>query len=341
MKTYLGENAVGQLVRWALGKFALLSHKHKKADITDFPVVLTGGKQTASSTADGGENVYTFTDSAGNNSTLTIRNGTKGTTGATGATGPAGPTGPQGKQGATGPAGPTGPQGKQGATGATGAKGADGLTTKVSVGGTTFSHTNGTVTVTNAAVQKAVTPNAPVSGQVPIYEGTAGQLKASGYTIASNVPANAKFTDTTYGNMGGATSSADGKAGLVPLPAKGAQGKFLRGDATWQNIQDISGVVKTATTGYVAKGSSATVNIPTNVKGFLVIVWVGQSDGTTNWGTEFYGSVGSTMSSERAILWQGTSASSTAVAWYLYNSSARTCRIRCQTNNTRYLFLMW
>ena len=33
--------------------------------------------------------------------------------------------------------------------------------------------------------------------------------------------------------MTGATSSAAGAAGLVPAPAKGKQGQFLRGDGTW------------------------------------------------------------------------------------------------------------
>lgn len=41
-------------------------------------------------------------------------------------------------------------------------------------------------------------------------------------------------TNTTYSNMGAATSSAAGKAGLVPAPDAGAQGKYLRGDGTWQ-----------------------------------------------------------------------------------------------------------
>ena len=41
-------------------------------------------------------------------------------------------------------------------------------------------------------------------------------------------------TNTTYSNMTGATSSAAGKSGLVPAPAAGTQGKFLRGDGTWQ-----------------------------------------------------------------------------------------------------------
>lgn len=38
----------------------------------------------------------------------------------------------------------------------------------------------------------------------------------------------------TIPDMKAASSSAAGKAGLVPAPAAGAQGKFLRGDGTWQ-----------------------------------------------------------------------------------------------------------
>lgn len=40
-------------------------------------------------------------------------------------------------------------------------------------------------------------------------------------------------SNTTYSAMTGATSSAAGKAGLVPVPAAGKQASFLRGDGTW------------------------------------------------------------------------------------------------------------
>lgn len=53
----------------------------------------------------------------------------------------------------------------------------------------------------------------PVSGRVLISDGTTGGIKASAYTIASSVPANAKFTDTTYGvatqSTNGLMASAD------------------------------------------------------------------------------------------------------------------------------------
>ena len=40
-------------------------------------------------------------------------------------------------------------------------------------------------------------------------------------------------TNTTYTNMGAASASAAGSAGLVPAPAAGKQTSFLRGDGTW------------------------------------------------------------------------------------------------------------
>lgn len=46
--------------------------------VVDLGTVLTGGSQTTTSTEDGGSNVYTFSD----DSTITVRNGTKGSTGA-------------------------------------------------------------------------------------------------------------------------------------------------------------------------------------------------------------------------------------------------------------------
>ena len=56
------------------------------------------------------------------------------------------------------------------------------------------------------------------------------------HSLGKDVPANAVFTDHTYTKMTAATDSAAGKEGLVPAPAAGAQGKFLRGDGTWQAV---------------------------------------------------------------------------------------------------------
>ena len=42
-------------------------------------------------------------------------------------------------------------------------------------------------------------------------------------------------------NMTGATSGAAGASGLVPAPSAGANGKFLRGDGTWNNPANMTG----------------------------------------------------------------------------------------------------
>ena len=63
----------------------------------------------------------------------------------------------------------------------------------------------------------------------------------NGHTVDADVPADAKFTDTTYTVMVGSGAFSDGKSGLVPAPPKGANSHFLRGDGTWQMQVNISG----------------------------------------------------------------------------------------------------
>ena len=65
--------------------------------VVDLGTVLTSGKQTSTSSADGGSNVYTFSDG----STITVKNGSKGSTGAKGDKGETGATGAPGKDGVT------------------------------------------------------------------------------------------------------------------------------------------------------------------------------------------------------------------------------------------------
>lgn len=64
------------------------------------------------------------------------------------------------------------------------------------------------------------------------------KLAVDGRTITVKRGDNTTFTfqtqDTTYGNMSGATTSAAGRAGLVPAPAQGASNRYLRSDGTWQ-----------------------------------------------------------------------------------------------------------
>lgn len=91
---------------------------------------------------------------------------------------------------------------------------------------------NLTVNVTgNAATATALTTSAGSSTQPVYFSG--GVPVTCSYTLGKSVPADALFTDHTYGNMKGATSSTAGSAGLVPAPNIGEQLKFLRADGTW------------------------------------------------------------------------------------------------------------
>ena len=80
--------------------------------------------------------------------------GPVGPTGPKGDTGPIGPTGPQGEKGETGAVGPTGAKGDTGAVGPTGPvgpTGVPGLTTKVTVNGTTYTQSGGNITLPDYA----------------------------------------------------------------------------------------------------------------------------------------------------------------------------------------------
>ena len=68
-------------------------------------------------------------------------------------------------------------------------------------------------------------------------------------------------TNTTYSNMTGASSSAAGKAGLVPAPSAGSQAKFLRGDGTWQTPTNTTYTNMTGATSSAA-GKSGLVPAP-------------------------------------------------------------------------------
>lgn len=118
-------------------------------------------------------------------------------------------------------------------------------------------------TVIQANIDGAVTGAASaVANHVAVFDGTTGKvIKDSGFTIGASVPGNAKFTDTTYSAMKGATSSAAGAAGLVPAPAAGSQTtKYLRADGTWQTPPDTNTTYSVATASANGLMSSAMVS---------------------------------------------------------------------------------
>lgn len=126
--------------------------------------------------------------------------------------------------------------------------------------GTTDNNDDWSVVQTN--IDGAVTgPASAVTNHVAVFDGTTGKvIKDSGFTIGISVPSNAKFTDTTYTVMKGATSNAAGTTGLVPAPAAGSQAKYLRADGTWQTPPDTNTTYSVATQSADGLMSSAMVS---------------------------------------------------------------------------------
>ena len=100
---------------------------------------------------------------------------------------------------------------------------------------------------------------------------------------------NVPWTDnnTTYTDMGAASASAAGKAGLVPAPAAGAQGKYLRGDGTWQTPPNTTYAKANTSTlglvmiGYAENGKNYPVELDGSGKMFVNVPW---TDTNTTYG---------------------------------------------------------
>lgn len=110
---------------------------------------------------------------------------------------------------------------------------------------------------------------------------------SSGKNYAVSLDSNGKMyvnvpwtdTNTTYANMGAATSSDAGKAGLVPAPSAGAQGKYLRGDGTWQTPPNTTYAKANTSTlglvmiGYAENGKNYPVELDGSGKMFVNVPW--------------------------------------------------------------------
>ena len=129
-------------------------------------------------------------------------------------------------------------------------------------------------TVTNTATNSSVTLNVNNTGAKPItYRGSASGWGNS--TLAAGRTYDFIYNgeswefvgdlDYRYSAMTGATSSAAGEAGLVPAPAAGKHGAFLRGDGTWQAITSVTGNAETASKLQTARTISFTGGATGNV----------------------------------------------------------------------------
>ena len=94
-------------------------------------------------------------------------------------------------------------------------------------------------------------------------------------------------TNTTYTNMGAATASVAGKAGLVPAPAAGKQTSFLRGDGTWVVPTNTTYAKANTTTlglvmiGYTENGKNYPVELDSSGKMYVNVPW---TDTNTTYG---------------------------------------------------------
>ena len=95
----------------------------------------------------------------------------------------------------------------------------------------------------------------------------------------------------TPAEMVGATASAKGKSGIVPEPGAGANGKFLRGDGTWQDVPtpSLSGLGLTATATELNYVDGVTSSIQTQLNNMIKAL---SASGTTVTYTKGDGSTG-------------------------------------------------
>lgn len=102
-----------------------------------------------------------------------------------------------------------------------------------------------------------------VLGGIKVGYTTTGKNYRVQRDSSGNAFVNVPWTDTntTYTNMGAASASAAGKAGLVPAPVAGAQVKYLRGDGTWATPPNTTyAVANESTNGLMAAADKKTMN---------------------------------------------------------------------------------
>ena len=87
-----------------------------------------------------------------------------------------------------------------------------------------------TVNVTPSITNNVTYSGTLTSGQIAIFDGNAGKIKSSGYTIAKSVPSNAVFTDTK--NTAGSTDSSS-KLFLIGAESQGSNPQTYSHDTAY------------------------------------------------------------------------------------------------------------
>ena len=227
--------------------------------------------------------------------------GEQGPEGPVGSQGPIGPTGPKGDQGEQGPVGPTGPKGDQGIqgiqgpkgdtgeqgpvgpTGPVGPKGNDGLTTSVVVNGTTYTHSNGTITLPNYPSINGLATETYVDNAIA-QASIGGEIDTSDFALKTDIPTK---TSQLTNDSGFLTAHQDisGKADKTEL--HNHDNKTVLDNITndmmtkWNKalpFEDsyVADCNTWLTNGYTKVSSSATVNHPS------------QCTGADKWGILFF-----------------------------------------------------
>lgn len=150
-------------------------------------------QQTTTSTADGGNNVFTVTLTNGTTARFNVKNGSKGSTGETGLQGP---QGEKGDTGETGSQGPQGDKGEKGDKGDPGAAGENGVTPTFSIGTVTTlsAGSSATATITGTAESPVLNLGIP-KGKDGTSGGGSDGTGADGVGIASVVQTTTSTAD--------------------------------------------------------------------------------------------------------------------------------------------------
>ena len=167
------------------------------------------------------------------------------------------------------------------------------------------------------AYDHSQTAHAPSNAQANVIE----TIKVNGTALTPSSKA-VDITVPSYSTMTGATSSAAGTSGLVPAPAVGKQGAYLRGDGTWavptNTDTKVTNTLNTTAKAYVTGTTSSSTNTGTQV--FDTGVYLDTTPGMLT-ATTFKGALSGNASSSSKLVSSSYTTISIATSDWSTNSS--------------------